>query len=59
MKKCALCGQPITDRKRRVKVGVGRWFRRKRKYFHLDCFIADKRKGFSVVRGMTKSRRAP
>lgn len=53
MKKCALCGERITDKKKCVKVGVGKWWRRKWKHFHLDCFIADKRRGYDVVRRMT------
>lgn len=52
MKRCALCGQP-TDKKNRVTVSCGRWFRRKRKHFHIDCFIADKRSGYNKVREMT------
>lgn len=55
MCRCALCGNPITNKKKRVEVSVGRWFRRKRKFFHLDCFIAEKRRGFGVVKEMTKS----
>lgn len=54
MKKCALCGQPV-DKKKRVEVSIGRWYRRKRRFFHLDCFIADKRRGFGVVQDLTKS----
>lgn len=54
MKKCALCGEVISD-KRCVTVVVGKWFRRKKKHFHTNCFIANKRKAKDITVAMTKS----
>ena len=54
MKKCAICGRVIDDKKQMVTIKTGKWFRRKVKHFHLDCFIADKIKARDIAIAMTK-----
>lgn len=54
MKKCAMCGHEIADKKRMVTIKTGRWFRRKVKFFHLDCFIADKVKARDIAIAMVR-----
>lgn len=55
MKKCAMCGREIADKRRMVTIKTGKLFRRKVKHFHLDCFIADKIKARDTAVAMIKS----
>ena len=55
MKKCAICGREIANKKQVVTVRIGRWFRRKTLHFHLDCFIIDKLKARDLTVEKMKS----
>ena len=44
MKKCKSCGCVIPRGTPKVTITTGKLFRRKREVFHLNCFIADRKR---------------
>ena len=54
MRKCAMCGRPINNKKQMVTIKTGKWFRKKVMYFHLDCFLANKIKARDMTKAMVK-----
>lgn len=54
MRKCAMCGRAIVNKKQMVTIKTGKWFRKKVRYFHLDCFLADKIKARDITIAMVK-----
>lgn len=54
MRKCAMCGRPINNKKQMVTIKTGKWFRKKVMYFHLDCFLENKIKARDITIAMVK-----
>lgn len=55
MRRCAICGREITNKKQMVTVKIGKWFKRKVLRFHVDCFIKDKLKARDLAIEKIKS----
>lgn len=50
MRKCAVCGEFVPFGNKCVTITRGKWYRRKRKHFHIHCFLDNRVKSTEAMR---------